>query len=186
MITRLWDTPVIEVELENHKAISKAIMEAMGKADKGSQGQKFNLFDYFGGDPVLSDFQEQVMNHAADLLDGYVDLPFNLGRSWINMTAPGGYTEPHLHHYVIAAAVYYMQVPPNSGDLFLYDPRGGDRYWNDKLINGNSGRITHQITAKEGKLVLFPGYLLHSTGVNYSPNMRMSLAININEKAQGK
>jgi ectoine hydroxylase-related dioxygenase (phytanoyl-CoA dioxygenase family) len=54
------------------------------------------------------------------------------------------------------------------------------------LINGNSGRITHQIAAKEGKLVLFPGYLLHSTGVNYSSRMRMSLAININEKAKGK
>lgn len=182
MITRLWDTPVLEIKLENHETITKAIMGAMSRSNPAEQGPEFNLFNYFGDDPVLDDFKKQIISNTATYLDGYVDKPFALGRSWINMMHPGWHMEVHMHHYVIAAAVYYMQVPANSGDLLLYDPRGGDKYWSDKLVNGNTGRITHEIKAEAGKLVIFPGYLLHSTGVNYSPQTRLSFVLNINEK----
>ena len=83
---------------------------------------------------------------------------------WFNAMGPGQLTAPHHHdeNDELLSAVYYIRVPENSGDLILHDA-------------GNSISIRPQ----EGKLVLFAPNLLHEVTANLSPELRLSVAMNI-------
>lgn len=83
---------------------------------------------------------------------------------WFNAMGPGQRTAPHHHdeNDELLSAVYYIRVPKNSGDLILYNA-------------DNSIRIRPQ----EGKLVLFAPAVLHEVTTNLSPELRLSVAMNI-------
>jgi uncharacterized protein (TIGR02466 family) len=179
MIKELWATPVLETELANYKNISKALIRCAQNAPVDRRVDKTNLFDHFGDDSDLNLFKQQIKHYCEELLGQYHRKTFKFGRSWISTVYPFGFTDPHKHFGAMAAVVYYIQVPPRSGNLLLFDPRGGDRDWGNVVENGKSGRITHEIVAQEGKLVIFPGYLLHATGLNCSDQTRISFAANI-------
>jgi uncharacterized protein (TIGR02466 family) len=76
------------------------------------------------------------------------------------------------------AVVYYIYTPENCGDLLLVDPRNAplwDRISEDKV----DGIKYQRIKPKNGKLILFPGYVGHMVEQNKSNDTRISLATNI-------
>lgn len=83
---------------------------------------------------------------------------------WFNAMGPGQRTLPHHHdeNDELLSAVYYIRVPESSGDLILHTA-------------GDSIRIRPQ----EGKLVLFAPAMLHEVTPNLSPELRLSVAMNI-------
>ncbi len=83
---------------------------------------------------------------------------------WFNYMEPGHLTLPHSHDDddEIYSAVYYLQVPENSGNL---------------VINENKKEFI--IKPKTGALVLFPPELVHHVTKNDSNEFRLSLGINI-------
>jgi len=82
---------------------------------------------------------------------------------WFNYMQPGHITLPHAHddNDEVYSAVYYIQVPDNSGDLIIMDDQ------------------QHTISPIEGMLVLFPPNLVHNVTKNNSTENRLSLGINI-------
>ena len=89
------------------------------------------------------------------------------------------------HYHGLMAAVYYVDVPKNSGDLLLHDPRGNTTGWenldfepNDPTKNKYS-RCYHRINPVDGMLVVFPGFLVHSVETNLSQKNRTSIVMNI-------
>jgi uncharacterized protein (TIGR02466 family) len=84
----------------------------------------------------------------------------------------------HDHGGVIVACVYYVKAPENSGDLLLIDPRGSVN-WDWESKDGFDGAKYKRVKPKEGKLVIFPGYVLHAVDPNNSKEERVSIAINI-------
>ena len=91
---------------------------------------------------------------------------------------PGKNLDVHAHGGIAFAAVYYVNVPDNSGDLLLLDPRGGVN-WFSETAGTNSSQIYHRIKPKAGHLVVFPGFLLHEVETNKSQDTRMCIANNI-------
>ncbi|HEY9198723.1 MAG TPA: 2OG-Fe(II) oxygenase [Gammaproteobacteria bacterium] len=83
---------------------------------------------------------------------------------WFNAMGPGHRTAPHHHdeNDELLSAVYYIRVPENSGDLILHN--AGDRIC---------------IRPQEGKFVLFAPAMVHEVTTNLSPELRLSVAINI-------
>lgn len=83
---------------------------------------------------------------------------------WFNLMRPGDVTTRHTHDEddELLSAVYYLSVPPASGDLILYPPAGPVR-----------------ITPREGQLVLFSPSLAHEVGENRSTEMRLSIGMNL-------
>lgn len=83
---------------------------------------------------------------------------------WFNLMRPGDATTLHTHDDddELLSAVYYLCVPPESGDLILQPPAGPVR-----------------VTPQEGRLVLFAPDLPHAVAENRSSLTRLSVGMNI-------
>lgn len=83
---------------------------------------------------------------------------------WFNAMGPGHKTLPHRHDDddEIMSAVYYVDVPENSGSLVL-----------------SEDRFSTRVTPEAGLFVLFPPDMMHEVTENLSQQLRLSLGINI-------
>ncbi|MFB1489700.1 MULTISPECIES: hypothetical protein [unclassified Thiocapsa] len=83
---------------------------------------------------------------------------------WLNLTGPGQSTSEHTHdeHDELLSGVYYVAVPPDSGDLILYD-----------------GPSRIHIEPYAGTFLFFPPNLPHAVETNRSASPRLSIGINI-------
>lgn len=103
-----------------------------------------------------------VKQHAGRHL-GLAETALKAG-FWFNAMGPGQRTLPHHHdeNDELLSAVYYIHVPENSGDLILHI--AGDRF---------------SIRPQEGMLVMFAPAMVHEVTTNLSPELRLSVAVNI-------
>mmetsp|Transcript_33302 Transcript_33302/g.48215 ORF Transcript_33302/g.48215 Transcript_33302/m.48215 type:complete len:280 (+) Transcript_33302:476-1315(+) len=84
---------------------------------------------------------------------------------WASVHTAQSIHQPHVTEDALVGGVYYVRVPPNAGRLELYDPRGKSplRDLNDPMSPPSPP--FHRVVGVqpvEGKLVLFPGWLVHS------------------------
>lgn len=100
--------------------------------------------------------------------------------AWANVNPPGGLNSAHGHPNNWLSAVYYVQIPPGTGAIRFADPRPQAQVLMPP-VSERTGFTANDITveAKPGRLVLFPGWLLHSVPVNRSQQERISLAFNL-------
>lgn len=99
---------------------------------------------------------------------------------WANVNHTGHGARPHTHPNNFLAGVYYLQVPPESGELVLYDPRPAANVLAPAVRERNVYNMARQaIQAQEGRLVIFPAWLQHSVVPNRSPVDRVSIAFNL-------
>lgn len=82
---------------------------------------------------------------------------------WFNEMQPGHVTLPHRHDEddELVSAVYYVRVPPESGDLILTE--------------NNAKRV---ITPRQGMFVYFRPDVLHEVTENKSGATRLSIGMN--------
>lgn len=92
---------------------------------------------------------------------------------WVSVHAQGtnSHHQPHVTDDALVGGVYYVRVPSSSGRLQIYDPRG--KHPIRDLVDPTSHPTPpfHRSIAvrpQEGKLVLFPGWLVHSVLPSYS------------------
>ncbi len=105
---------------------------------------------------------------------------FEITGCWANINPQGGLNSPHTHPNNFLSGVYYVQLPDRKGRIVFSDPRPQafhiappTRQWNKYLGNEVS------LEAKEGRLVLFPAWLVHSVPVNRGEGDRISISFNI-------
>ena len=90
---------------------------------------------------------------------------------WTSVHSSTSVHEPHNTLDSLVGGVYYVAVPPGAGHLALYDPRGlppisraGVQQTGDSTQSARPAPPFHrsvELPAKEGVLVLFPGWLVH-------------------------
>lgn len=112
--------------------------------------------------PAIAAVLEQALACAALILgrpSGTLRCGF-----WLNLTGPGQRTSTHTHdeHDELLSCVYYVAIPPDSGDLILYD-----------------GPSTIHIEPCAGTFLFFPPHLPHAVETNRSTLPRLSIGINI-------
>jgi uncharacterized protein (TIGR02466 family) len=160
--TPLWEIQVPDFEDLNHRLIAIA---------KNVEGEH----RYFETDqPVVQELKNITQVYMDEISTERGWRPLKLkGRQ--NVIMPGGCDTPHNHPVSALTAVYYVTVPKNSGDILLHDPRGGIDYswWN----YNDRRRPFIRITPKEGTMLIFPGYLVHSVEANLSRAPRISIVI---------
>ena len=105
-------------------------------------------------------------------------------RSRRNIYMPGENDSPHYHPEPDLIAVFYVDIPENSGDILFFETRGAvGPFWRDKWESkdkkGRTGRVYHRIAPKPGMLVLFPNYLFHEVETNLSDDHRTSMIVDI-------
>jgi len=132
--------------------------------------------------PCVNELNHYILNTVKDLTYDYISpnyekFEYQHTKGWINHNLPGQSMVLHGHGGSKITTTYYIQAEENCGDLMLVDPRGGVDW--DKELDGVNGAKFKRVKPVEGKLVIFPSYVMHSVDVNKSKNIRISLATDI-------
>ena len=104
-----------------------------------------------------------------------------LGNMWANVNYPGGYNRPHLHPNSLFSGVYWIKTPFKSGNLMLYEPRGGAQVLMPNRKEGElPSRLWREIQYEPvaGRIIMFPAWLWHEVKPNESNNTRISVSFN--------
>lgn len=163
----LFTTPLWKVHVLDSENLNRRLIGCLRKAEGDHR--------YFETqDPAVDDLKEIVNTHISAIAQDYGWRKLVLkGRQ--NVIMPGACDTPHNHPVSALTAVYYVDVPPKSGDILLHDPRGGIDYswwsYNERR------RPFMRITPVAGMLLIFPGYLVHSVEANLSRVPRVSIVI---------
>jgi hypothetical protein len=113
--------------------------------------------------PELKILLDEASAHASNILN---QNNINAG-CWFNHMPPGSVTLPHSHNDddELLSAVYYVEVPKNSGNLIIH-------------ANGDDVRIT----PRAGIFVFFKPDVVHEVSINNSQLDRLSIGINFGPK----
>ena len=125
-------------------------------------GRFENLYLDRGRLPGLDDLLDFAESQARVLLKRGA-APLRLG-FWLNAMEPGQRTSAHSHEEndELLSGVYYIAVPPDSGDILFHDDP-----------------FEVRVTPEPGLMLLFSPGLAHSVEQNRSAERRLSLAFNI-------
>jgi uncharacterized protein (TIGR02466 family) len=99
---------------------------------------------------------------------------------WANFHPKGAFNPPHTHPNNYLGGVYYVDTPDNSGSITFEDPRAQPQIVSPRVSQftaENTGRAI--IDVKEGMLLLFPAWLVHTVDPNPSDQIRISISFNL-------
>jgi uncharacterized protein (TIGR02466 family) len=108
---------------------------------------------------------------------------------WLNINKKGSFNPPHIHPGNDYSGVYYVSFPPNSGKIHFLDPRPQHRVsspnpahkegtnWYATKNPYDSSIFTYEVT--EGKIIIFPSWLMHYVDPNPGDDLRISIAFNV-------
>lgn len=97
---------------------------------------------------------------------------------WANEVPPGGFTPNHNHNPVAIGGALYLDADSVKGNLHLEDPM--------HMVKGRSPfdwqyrpyLYTEEIEVVPGKIIMFPGYVMHHTRSNKSNSSRYVFGFN--------
>jgi hypothetical protein len=116
-----------------------------------------------------SSFSDYLERSATKLFT----TPMKITKIWVNINPQGAYQQRHMHPEYDAAGTYYIFCPHNSGDITFYNPSPVVEVFN-KLRPFYQFTYTHRPT--EGDMLIWPGYLQHEVGYNYTNATRISIS----------
>ncbi len=124
-------------------------------------GRYENLYLTHERIPAIGKILKQAKSYAGNLLQAPVD-DLRSG-FWINDMGPNEVTTEHDHddYDELLSGVYYIQVPPNSGELVIVDKHSRTL-----------------VTPQAGMFVFFAPDVLHSVSINSSDERRISMGMN--------
>jgi len=179
--TDMWVTPVWEIQTDFDHAFNQELLsEISGYCDQQDHGRDFNLWD--NNTPRIQELKHYTTKIIKSCTYDYIaptlgSFEFWHERGWINYNQTGQGMPIHGHGAPKIAMTYYIQVPENSGDLLLIDPRNGCDW--DSGNDGVNGTKFNRIQPAAGKLVFFPGFILHMVEANRSDQVRISVTSNL-------
>ena len=123
-----------------------------------------------------------LMKVVTKLNSAYVDTD-NLGvgfvDSWYHITKDRGYHDYHLHGETSWCGIFYVDI----GDADVYNSNGVNRFYSPFTVPPLKGleyisMTTHDMVPKNGKLIIFPGFLAHSALPYYGDKDRIVISFN--------
>jgi uncharacterized protein (TIGR02466 family) len=134
---------------------------------------KTSLFDQFDMPLTVNLINKNVTDYLNSL--GY-DKTYNLviKESWLTDTRKNEYTVLHNHGAFDISGVYYFSTNGKDGDIHFVNPTQITD--TSKFINDTQ---YVRYVPEVGKLILFPGWLMHFVDENETDSRRMSLSFNI-------
>jgi hypothetical protein len=147
MDIQTYQLTVDETLVENIVNLSKIITSTSASNNGGWQG-------------VITTRQIEWVEELRTLIEATTNKKTE--RFWFNVNGPGHSNTWHKHFLNCHAAVFYIKVPTNSGNIEFREQ--------EEILS---------ITPSVGTLFVFPGMLEHRVTVNESQDIRISLATNL-------
>ena len=184
----LFITPVFIAECKGHDHLIDRLYEIKAKDEKGMP--RSNVGGWHSHDDLYKD--EEFKSTVGDILlnakecfnhlsvqDKYVPEMTGL---WGMINPPRSRNNVHTHPYNFLSGVYYLKVPPKSGDLVFFEPKPQAEVLSPPKTKNASIHIAHSVNfePKENSLIFFPSWLQHEVKINTSNEDRVILSFNIN------
>lgn len=180
----LFVTPVWEIDTKLDKKFNENLLKEINTFYQTQP--KFDFLDLWQANTpyinrmkkyILDVVRDETISEVSSVYQNKDDIIYFHSRGWANYIPPGDSLSIHGHGTAKLAVTYYIDVPENSGDLLLIDPRGSVDW--DLGRDGCTNSKFSRIKPKESMLVFFPGYVLHTIERNASTGVRISLTTNV-------
>lgn len=134
--------------------------------------------------PTYQKILDLFLQHCAEIIEGLhwdvAGQELGITDFWVHPTEPGELTQAHQHAPSLFSGVYYVDVPPDSGNIVFVDdyPYGA---YEPKMKAGKQNYLgwhNLEFEAKEGAMIIFPGWMNHKVTRNRSGRQRLSLSFN--------
>jgi uncharacterized protein (TIGR02466 family) len=181
---RLWaehpaEAPSIIAHLYDLKARSTArIASGVAPAAKSPAGLFESEFDLFA-DPhpgiakfvaLATETVQAAVSHVNGSRMEPARLKVNFPDSWFHITTDGGFHDAHYHGGCSWCGIYYLQAGEAGRGPDRSAPNGGNRFYSPLAAGGGYTDYGNKYLdlpyidppPKDGLLILFPSYLLHS------------------------
>jgi len=185
-IAELFPTPIyvdfvrdelqtlVQAEFENVYPTLEFITSTWFDGTHGVTNKDFagNIIDQLKLIHVKTAILAHVKQYCQSLNFGF-DTNY-LMESWITSFKQGDYSQCHTHGSAHISGVYYYRATPDSGNIFFQTPVG----------EAESSLIFKQNTSwstipEVGKIIIFPGYLVHGVRRNSTVFERNSISFNM-------
>ena len=130
-------------------------------------------------------FEKYSLNSLMDAIDrhlkrymkqiGYPLKKYHYDSSWVALFEPTNYGHIHDHGAVDISGVYYHKTNGKDGKIFFESPN--TNLASSRAFNHLSNSMTCE--PKEGRILLFPGWMKHGIKMNETDETRISLSFNI-------
>ena len=124
-------------------------------------------------------YAEAAVSGALDFLnvrhEGFV-----ITGCWANISPPGAGHFGHTHPNNYLSGVYYVRTPPGANSITFHDPRIQTNIIAPHFHKTDQhNALSATVPVQEGRMILFPSWLLHSVHPSQSSEERMSISFNI-------
>jgi uncharacterized protein (TIGR02466 family) len=181
--TLVWKT---QLRAEVHEAIDASVLGLLRSLRQGlpelKTGEAWQSGHALHRLEELRELCDRVSRTAAGVLQFLKigDEAIEITGCWANLYAPGAAHRAHSHPNNYLSAVYYVRTWPGADTINFHDPRsqtGVIRPPVTALTNVNTDQVV--VKVKNGTLLVFPSYLVHSVDANASAETRVSLSLNL-------
>ena len=183
MIESIFPTPMYAAKVDNFSNIQKDIGDTLDTLE-------FSYIEHWGKTHLLApaSFNENIIPDSLNKeLERHVNqYLYEIGKpamlydivSWFTKCEKGNYAHVHNHGAADLSGVYYYQTNGKDGNIYFHTP---NPFLDTTFLFSHMGTdFEHE--PMEGKLIIFPGWLLHGVRQNSTDNTRISLSFNITFK----
>jgi len=208
-LVSLFATPLVIYDVPDAVALNGELRRIIVEREKSQPTtQHSNLggwqsswdMDRWGGAPALKLLAigrnvanrfttDRAGNTGSGPHPGYFAVTWR-GNMWANINRTGDANEFHSHPGAYWSGVYYVDDggidadPALGGELEFMDPRGPlpavtAPHLGFAMPGGLSGGATERVQPKAGRMVLFPGWMMHQVRPYRGTAERISIAFNL-------
>ena len=181
--TLVWK---IQVRAEVHEPIDAAALGLLCSLRQGQpelkSGEAWQSGHALHRREELRELCDCVSRAAASVLQflNIGERAIEITGCWANLYAPCAAHRAHSHPNNYLSAVYYVRTWPGADSINFHDPRsqtGVIRPPVTELTAANTDQVV--VRVKNGMLLVFPSYLVHSVDANASGVIRVSVSFNL-------
>jgi len=136
-----------------------------------------NILQEYEAFKFLSIIKQNAIKYVTNL-NGSCDYDIDITTSWITKTLKGEYALPHAHGDSDIAGVYYFQSNGADGSINFVNPSPALEA--TKLRGSQVKQVEYN--PEVGRIILFPGWLMHYVTENQTDSERVSVSFNITLK----
>ena len=184
---QLFSTPIyLTFDLDSVELVKTVSEDTQYHVEKVDQAHT-EMSGSFYHDERLFDFalhilqsSWNILKHQGFLMENYQTIYESM---WLQTHPKHSYMAQHIHaNNNQIVGFYFLEVPDNSTQLLLHDPRAGKAQID--LDETNPNDVTHGskfvvMNPKVGQLILTPAWLAHSITANQSDDPVKFVHINI-------
>ena len=190
VFNNLWGVPVYKVN--TNYTYSNFTPEAKDYIDNYKQNtdetsKTVNVFverGHFLENSKLEKIKELISTHAYYFRDNIMMCTneLEIQASWLTVNHKGSYHPPHNHAHAIFSVCYYPKA--DSGELLLQAPDGKSTWQRDYRMGFQYTQLNEwsatnwSVPVMSGDIVIFPGWVQHSTTPNESDELRLMIGAN--------